>query len=222
MKRILFHGSKDIIERPQFGVGKRYNDYGSGFYCTEERDLAMEWAVSEDRDGYANCYELEEDGLTLLDLNSYSMLHWLAILLQNRTFDLAQPLALEAKDYLIKNFSLDYDKDLIIGYRADDSYFAFSRDFLQGTISYNQLTRAMRLGNPGIQVVIKSRKAFGRLNFLQAEKAKNSEWFHKKARRDDTARKEYFSLERNRRTRDDLYITQILDEEIKSGDPRLL
>lgn len=42
-----------------------------------------------------------------------------------------------------------------------------------------------------------------------------------KASRDHMARRQYFDLERNRRQRGDLYITTILDEEMKPDDPRL-
>ena len=40
-------------------------------------------------------------------------------------------------------------------------------------------------------------------------------------RRDKSARREYFDVERNRRQRGDIYITQILDEEMKPDDKRL-
>lgn len=43
----------------------------------------------------------------------------------------------------------------------------------------------------------------------------------KKMLRDKTARREYFSVERNRRQRGDLYIMQIMDEEMMPDDPRL-
>ena len=46
--RTLYHGSKDRITAPKFGFGKRHNDYGLGFYCTEAEPLAMEWAVAVD------------------------------------------------------------------------------------------------------------------------------------------------------------------------------
>ena len=39
--------------------------------------------------------------------------------------------------------------------------------------------------------------------------------------RDKTARRQYFDVEKNRRQRGDLYIVQILDEEIKPDDSRL-
>ena len=70
MVKKLYHGSEHIIEKPVYGYGKTYNDYGLGFYCTDSMEMAMEWGVGKDRDGYANCYELDCDGLSILDLNS--------------------------------------------------------------------------------------------------------------------------------------------------------
>lgn len=224
MIRKLYHGSLNIIEKPVFGYGKRYNDYGLGFYCTDSIDMAKEWAVSKDQYGYANCYELECDGLEILDLNvsQYCILHWLTILLQNREFDVPSGLALEAKEYLLANFSVPYENyDAIIGYRADDSYFSFAQDFINGTISYWQLNNAMHLGKLGQQFVLKSKKAFNRLKFTGSELAESKEWYVKKLLRDKTARREYFNVERNRRQRGDLYIIQIMDEEMKPDDLRL-
>ena len=150
------------------------------------------------------------------------MLHWLTILLENRESDASTPLAAEAKDYLLQNFHLDYKTaDVIIGYRADDSYFSFASDFINGAISYRQLCNAMRLGKLGQQFVLKSRKAFEQLKFMGYDTADAKEWYKKKAFRDQTARRQYFDVERNRRQRGDLYITTILDEEMKPGDPRL-
>ena len=61
----LYHGSVSVIEQPVFGKGKPYNDYGCGFYCTQSLELAKEWAVEEDRDGYANRYSLNLQGLNI-------------------------------------------------------------------------------------------------------------------------------------------------------------
>ena len=36
MKKRLYHGSQFIIQQPEYGKGARHNDYGKGFYCTEE------------------------------------------------------------------------------------------------------------------------------------------------------------------------------------------
>lgn len=224
MKKRIYHGSNKIIEKPVFGFGKAINDYGLGFYCTEELDMAKEWGVSKNSNGYANIYELETGGLTVLSLNSekYTILHWLAVLLENRIFDIGSALAEEAKNYLLKNFSVPYkDYDIVTGYRADDSYFSFAQDFINGAISVRQLGNAMKLGKLGTQVVLKSKKAFDAIRFIGTEIADYSEWFSKKELRDTSARREYFDVERNKRQRGDLYIIQILDEEIKADDSRL-
>ena len=224
MIRQLFHGSSSIIEKPQYGYGKVYNDYGLGFYCTDSLEMAKEWGVTQNRNGYANRYELDCEGLRILDLNgpSFNILHWLAVLLENREFDVPSGLALEAKEYILNTFRVDYQaQDAIIGYRADDSYFSFAQDFINGTISYRQLNNAMHLGKLGQQFVLKSKKAFDRIQFLGYEVAEHDEWYAKKMLRDRSARREYFSVERNKRQRGDLYITQILDEEMKPDDERL-
>lgn len=224
MIKKLYHGSSAIIEKPVYGYGKPYNDYGLGFYCTDHLEMAKEWGVGKEQNGYANCYEIECDDLDILDLNApdYCILHWLTILLQNREFDLPSGLAMEAREYLLANFHVDYGQyDAIIGYRADDSYFSFAQDFINGTISYRQLNNAMHLGRLGQQFVLKSKTAFDRIRFISSEIAESSEWYAKKMLRDKTARREYFSVERNKRQRGDIYITQIMDEEMKSDDPRL-
>lgn len=221
---IIFHGSNTIIEKPIYRAGKPYNDYGLGFYCTESLEMAKEWGVGVNTDGYANCYEIDINGLKIFNLidQNYCILHWLAILLENRTFEIAAPLALEGKEYLLKNFMPDYKNyDIMIGYRADDSYFSFAEDFLNGTISYRQLTNAMKLGKLGLQFVLKSKEAFARLKFLGYEPAPKKEWYTKRLNRDREARKQYFNVEKNKRQKGDLYITQILDEEMKPGDERL-
>ena len=154
--------------------------------------------------------------------DKYIILHWLAILLANREFDVPSGLAAEAKEYILNNFSVDYENfDVIIGYRADDSYFSFAQDFINGTISYRQLGNALRLGKLGQQFVLKSKKAFECIKYIGYETAENREWFEKKDLRDKLARREYFDVERNKRQRGDIYIAQIIDEEMDADDLRL-
>ena len=224
MSKIIYHGSQNIIDMPLYGAGKKRNDYGLGFYCTENIELAKEWAVDYQRDGYVNSYELKDEDLKMLYLNSdeYCILHWLAILLENRTFDVNSALAKAAKEYILSNFLIDTSAyDLIIGYRADDSYFSFADDFIKGVISYRQLRNAMHLGNLGEQIVLKSKKAFEKISFVESDYVSAKEWYAKKAARDAIAREEYFHAERVNYQKGDLYITQILNEEMKADDSRL-
>ena len=147
-KDILYHGSQFIIDKPEYGKGKIHNDYGRGFYCTKHKELAKEWAVSENINGYINTYEIDMSKLKILDLRNdcYSILHWLALLLDNREFSIRSPVALRGRQFILENYLIDTTEyDLIIGYRADDSYFSFARDFINNTISVEQLNYAMKL-----------------------------------------------------------------------------
>lgn len=77
MKMKIFHGSKKIIEKPQFGVGKIHNDYGRGFYCTESLEIAKEWACDYLEDGFANAYELDCEELKILNLNDKNIIFYI-------------------------------------------------------------------------------------------------------------------------------------------------
>ncbi|MBR3378805.1 MAG: DUF3990 domain-containing protein, partial [Bacillus sp. (in: Bacteria)] len=156
------------------------------------------------------------------DLNQYTILTWLAVLLENRTFDVETMLAKEAKQYIIREFSVPYEKyDIIKGYRADDSYFSFAQDFINGGISYSQLSKAMKLGKLGEQIVLKSRKSFELVQWVDAKEARKKIWLPKRERRDRTARADYRKISMEEYRKNDLYITKILDEEIKKDDSRL-
>ena len=221
---IVFHGSEHIVEKPVFHGGKKSNDYGYGFYTTESLDLAKEWACAKNTDGYANRYELNMEGLSVLNLNSpeYSILNWLAVLTHYRSYWQNGSIAEEAKKYLQKHFFVDpAEYDIIIGYRADDSYFSFAQDFVAGTISLQKLSEAMKLGKLGEQIVLKSERAYTQIHFQGADFAEAQRWYDKKSVRDREARRAY---RRSKGTADgiaDLYMLDIMREGITNGDSRL-
>nr|WP_308647574.1 DUF3990 domain-containing protein [uncultured Agathobacter sp.] len=221
---LLYHGSDHVIKRPEFGAGKKHNDYGRGFYCTENIELAKEWAVPEDADGYVNKYSIDTSRLSILDINSeqYTMLHWLGILLKNRIFTLSTPLEREAKKYILGNFNISLDGiDIVKGYRADDSYFSYARDFISGVISYEQLSKALRLGMLGEQYCLVSQKAFTEIEYVGNEYVDSEEWYPRKMLRDMYARQGYRNMENEEYRKGELYITKIIDEEMKKDDLRI-
>lgn len=221
----ICHGSENIIEKPEFGKGKTTNDYGRGFYCTESIELAKEWACSRANDGYANIYELDMNGLDILRLNNppYHVLNWLAVLADNRTYWERSTISEEAKGYLRNHFLVDISPyDIIIGYRADDSYFTFAKNFVANGITLGQLQEAMKLGRLGEQIVLKSRRAFERLRFVEYESAPSEIYFKKKLERDQSARAEYRKRVRHMPNKDELLMIDIMREEMENGDLRLL
>lgn len=224
MSLILYHGSENIVETPEYGKGAKQNDYGRGFYCTENIELAKEWACAKQKNGYVNRYEIDLSELKVLNLNEpeYNILNWLALLAANRTYWQNGSIAEQAKNYIKENFLLDISEyDVIIGYRADDSYFSFAQDFVSGVISLQKLSEAMRLGKLGEQIVLKSRKAFEEIRFAGYESVDAEEYYIKKKEREREARREYRRSKKSKADVNDLFILDIMREEIKNGDARL-
>lgn len=221
---LVYHGSNHIIEVPVYNGSKRTNDYGYGFYTTESIELAKEWACADNQDGFANTYEADLEGLRILNLNSpeYNILNWLAILARYRSYWQKGSIAEEAKEYLQRNFFIDPTPyDVIIGYRADDSYFTFAQDFVAGTISLSKLSEAMRLGKLGEQIVFKSKESFSHIHFVGAEPADAGTFYEKKTTRDREARRAYRSTKRASDSINELFMLDIMREGITNGDPRL-
>lgn len=222
-KLVIYHGSKDIIEKPYYHGGKAENDYGFGFYCTESLELAKEWSCSNnENNGFANKYSIDLSGLKILDLTDkrYSILNWVAILLKFRTFDLNNDISIQAKEYLLKNFYIDVNNyDIVIGFRADYSYFSFARDFVNNTIPVRKLSQAMELGQLGKQVVIVSELAFSKLHFEGFETADRLVYFTKRKARDEKAREDYLKGTRKSATLiNDIFVMDIIRKGFKDGD----
>lgn len=219
----LWHGSSQVVRKPEYGLGKENNDYGRGFYCTRNRELAKEWACAGLDDGYANRYALAADGLTFLDLSRepYTILNWLAMLVEHRRFQPNTPVAARGIAYLRETFLPDVaNVDVIVGYRADDSYFSFARAFVNNAISLDQLSEAMRLGDLGKQTVLVSPRAFDALWFEGFEIAQASVYHVLRGERDAAAREAY----RRHRADDDidgLFMRDIIREQVTNDDPRL-
>jgi hypothetical protein len=221
-KLLLYHGSNNIVEKPCLAKGKKNNDYGQGFYCTEDIELAKEWAVDKNRDGYVNKYLLDVSELKILNLsNKANVLNWITILLKNRVFELKSDISNIGKRYLIENFSLSLDDyDVVIGYRADDSYFSFAESFLNNTISVERLKEALKLGDLGEQIVLISEKAFNSIKFIGYEVALSSIYFPLREDRNHKARSQFLQNKKGINIENSLYLSDIMKGDFRN-DPRI-
>ena len=174
MKRIIYHGSEFIIEKPKYLKGNIHNDYGLGFYCCTNKDLSKEWAAKRTGHGYINKYIIRDDRLKILDLTKppfSDVLFWTALLMHNRELsdDLRNNYPLELK-YLEENYLINVKEyDVVIGYRADDSYFHFPEAFVRSEITLESLNKIFHAGELGKQYVIISQRAFNLLKFIDYE-----------------------------------------------------
>lgn len=224
-KIILLHGTDHIIEEPDINIGNEHNDYGKGFYCTKAEEMAKEWACKQNTDGFVNRYEFNTDGLKILDLTDgqHTVLNWIAILLKYRTFKLSSEIAIDARDYIIEHYSVNIsDYDVVIGYRADDSYFQYAESFVSNGLPLRSLNKALKLGKLGEQTVLVSQKAFDQIKFIDAAPVSKDEYYPKFIDRDSSARKAFKQeIKKSKAYRDDIFVLDILREEMQNNDPRI-
>ena len=162
----LYHGSQNGHVKPQYGLGEERHDFGKGFYLTDSPALAKEWAVSRPKshDGWIHAFDLELDDLRVLDFrNEKNVFAWIAELMKHRDADESVAYRRRAPLF-IERFGVDTDAaDVIVGWRADASYFYIVKAFVRGEIDADCLPELLRLGGFGIQYVVKSQKAYAQL-----------------------------------------------------------
>jgi len=197
MAETIYHGSQNIIHIPEFGRGKPYNDYGQGFYTTGSIDLAGEWAVlHSNEDGYINEYSFDRTGLNILMLENMPLEVWVAILMECRKGSYKEVVRTRMERF-VKQYGVELSHyDGIEGWRANDAFFSYVRDFLNLALSLEKLQEAMKLGDYGSQVCLKSKKAFDkeRLKFIRHHEAAVEKYYKIAITRDDDARRAYRDL----------------------------
>ena len=199
----LYHGNKDANMVPLYDKGLKDNDYGRGFYTTPDAELGKEWAMgtyTKGSVGYLHKYELDITNLNILDLTQLDSLHWIAELLANRTLNLdGKEVLRDTVEKFLKKYKLQTDKyDVIIGYRADDRYFTYAEDFINGVIYKETLENALRYGYLGIQVFIKSKKAFDNLHCVGEPEVVPEKYKARHEKRKESADNQYKMQLRNR------------------------
>lgn len=92
---------------------------------------------------------------------------------------------------------------------------------MANAVSLRQLDKAMHLGRLGEQVVLKSREAFERIQFIDSIPAQKEEYFAKRTLRDKEARRDYRRSREQSADVNDIYMLDIMREGITNGDQRL-
>lgn len=165
-KLILFHGTPDKIVVPTYGHCNEKHDYGMGFYLTESIELAREWAVCRptDTNGWVHEYELDTDGLKILDFQQHDVFVWLAELMKHREADDSKRYRMLAERFIAK-YGVDTNGyDVVKGWRANASYFYIAKEFVRDNVDMDILEELLSLGGLGIQYCIKSKRAYSKLH----------------------------------------------------------
>ena len=161
---ILYHGSNCTVKVPDLDHCKEDNDFGKAFYVTNDKKKAEMWALLKtDSEGkgkptvsvYANNF----NKLIVKDLGDYSVESWIAVLIKHRGY--SGSITRRAAYRFIDLYYPDiFDADIVIGYRADDSYFRITEAFLRNAIGTGNVSSLLHVGRLGYQAAISSLSAF--------------------------------------------------------------
>ena len=191
----MYHGSQNIIKKPQFGYGNPYNDYGLGFYTTPYPELAAEWACPKlGGTSYVNRYELNTNNLRILNMDNEPFEYWITTLIKYRGGRYSNVV----KDRMNKFISMYpfeiTDYDVVMGWRANDSYFSFIRDFFGVGLSLENLKTAMKFGELGTQYCLLTKNAYNQIEFIKSDEIDNKRYFELRELRDREARASYNAI----------------------------
>lgn len=130
----IYHGSIEIVERPEIREPNRSLDYGSGFYTTTsyaqaERLVERRLRIKGSGVGYVNVYEFDDkaiEGMKVLTFSTPTE-EWVNFVMRNRTE---------------RGYTHDYD--IVYGPVADDSVYAQFSLYEGGLISLATLIQELK------------------------------------------------------------------------------
>lgn len=163
MKLIIYHGSDEIINYPTHNGGRKFSDFGLGFYVTTNIEMAKSWASRRrEKPSYVNKYMLNTEGLTSLtfDLDIY----WLLFIAFNRGLIINE----EIKIILYNKYKDINDYDVIIGPTADDRMFDTLSLFFSNSITLDYCLQALNSMDLDIQYNIKSCNGINAMSFTNS------------------------------------------------------
>jgi len=156
---ILYHGSTEIVARPEIRTSNRTLDYGNGFYTTTSEQQATAWVrrrlaeLSMGR-GYVNVYEAKEEDLRQLKCLFFDAPteEWLDFVMKNR---------------MERGFSHDYD--IVAGPVANDRVYAAFALYEGGVLGKRELLAELRAYKLVDQYLFHTPQSLGSLAFIEAK-----------------------------------------------------
>ena len=150
---ILYHGSREAIEKPDISLSRDNTDFGKGFYTTTIKSQAEKWTSRfKRRYGYAalSMYEVDKINLrknvSVLEFETYSV-QWLEFIAKCRQ---GEP---------CENY------DLVIGGIANDDVFNTLTLYFRGYIEKEEAIKRLCYEKPNIQYCFKNQKVID--NYLK-------------------------------------------------------
>jgi len=155
----LYHGSLEIVTRPEIRVPNRTLDYGSGFYTTTSYDQALTWVkrrIEEQKSdkGFVNTYELDESALNDLRCLYFDSPteEWVDFVMKNRT----------QRGYI-------HDYDVVYGPVANDRVYAAFALYEGGILDKQSLIAELKTYKLVDQYLFHTSDALRVLSFIEGK-----------------------------------------------------
>lgn len=157
---ILYHGSIDLVDKPEIRKRDVYLDFGVGFYTTTSYQQAERWAMIKMRRhnavvGYVSVYEFDLDAASKelsIDKVETADAKWLEFVVNNR-----------------KGISDHDTKDMHIGPVADDNVYQSIRLFETGAYDAEYTVKKLKTEVLQDQWTLHTDKALSYLKFVEAK-----------------------------------------------------
>ena len=158
----IYHGSIEIVEKPEIRESNRTLDYGQGFYTTSSYEQAEAWVKrrmdeKKTSQGYVCVYELDEVAMQEMNtlLFETPTEEWVDFVMKNRT----------QKGYV-------HEYDIVYGPVANDRVYASFALYEGGLINKQTLISELKAYKLVDQYLFHTEKALQALTFLEAKEIK--------------------------------------------------
>lgn len=146
----LYHGSNSMIQKPSILNGRMDNDFGIGFYLTNEIEIATQYATRWCTP-VVNEYRLDLDSLNVYTFNDND--EWLEFVVDNQN---------------LKDMDAKYESvDVLIGPDIDKKMQSLIESYEMRLVSADKIYEVLK-EDLHMQYVIRSQKAFDQLTFINS------------------------------------------------------
>ena len=143
----IYHGSREIIKEPDYNYHNDVSDLKRGFYCTDDEELAKEWAckrTQEDKGkhftAYLNVFDFDDTVAEIKDLSLIDPIDLFGTLVLNRPPQHAEDEIKAMYRWFGQEHGIDIDKyddvDCFISWRCDDRLFNIADYFFHNAIDF--------------------------------------------------------------------------------------
>ena len=158
---VLYHGSLEIVPKPEIREPNRTLDYGAGFYLTSSLEQAEAWVRRKLKGstacGYVNVYEYDINNLPELRILKFDSPDeaWLDFVMANRM-----------------DIGYTHDYDIVIGPVANDRVYASFALYEAGLLDKHELINELRAYKLVNQVLIHSPRALDCIKWTEVKEVR--------------------------------------------------